>query len=61
MKPAMGGNSNCAMTLDTMHLNIFAWNKKLTKYVKDGKPKKVIQLFQWMQKEGMNLDRFTFV
>jgi pentatricopeptide repeat protein len=61
MKHAMGGNRDGAMALDTMHLNIFAWNKKLTKYVKDGKPKKAIQLFQRMQREGMNLDIFTFV
>jgi len=25
------------------------WNKKLTKYVKDGQPEKVIQLFQQPQ------------
>jgi hypothetical protein len=61
MKLAMGGNRNGAMALDAMDLNIFAWNKKLAKYVRDGKPKKVIQLFQWMQIEGMNLDKFTFV
>jgi hypothetical protein len=45
MKPAMGDNRNGAMALDTMHLNIFAWIKKLIKYVRDGKPKKAIQLF----------------
>jgi pentatricopeptide repeat protein len=27
-------------------LNIFAWNQKLTKYVKDGQPEKAMQLFQ---------------
>jgi len=61
MKPAMGGNRNGAMALDIMHLNIFAWNKKFTKYVKDGKLGKAIQLFQHMQKKGMNLDIFIFV
>jgi pentatricopeptide repeat protein len=42
-------------------LNIFAWNKELTKYVKDGQPKKVIQLFQQMQQERMSPNEFTFV
>jgi hypothetical protein len=51
MKPAMGGNKDGVIALDTMHLNIFAWNKKLTKYVNDGKPKKAIQLFQCKEKE----------
>jgi len=45
----------------TMQLNIFAWNKELTKYVKDGQPKKVIQLFQQMQQERMCTNEFTFV
>jgi pentatricopeptide repeat protein len=61
MKPTMGSNRDGAMTLSTMHLNIFAWNKKLTKYVRDGKHEKAIQLFQHMQRKGMNLDKFTFV
>ncbi len=30
----------------TVQLNIFAWNQKLTKYVKDGQSEKVMQLFQ---------------
>jgi hypothetical protein len=29
----------------TVQLNIFAWNKKLTKYVNHGQPEKVMQLF----------------
>jgi hypothetical protein len=37
MKLAMGGNKDGAMALDTMQLNIFAWNNKLTKYARDGK------------------------
>jgi pentatricopeptide repeat protein len=48
MKPTMGDNRDGAMAQDTMHLNIFAWNKKLTKYVRDGKLEKAIQLFQQM-------------
>jgi hypothetical protein len=28
-----------------VQLNIFAWNKKLTKYVNHGQPEKVMQLF----------------
>jgi len=44
-----------------MQLNIFASNKELTKYVKDGQPKKVIQLFQQMQQERMSPNEFTFV
>jgi pentatricopeptide repeat protein len=33
----------------------------LTKYLKDGRPEKVMQLFQQMQQEGMIPDKFTFV
>ncbi len=29
--------------------------------MRDGKPDKAIQLFQHVQREGMNLDKFTFV
>jgi pentatricopeptide repeat protein len=42
-------------------LNIFAWNQKLTKYVKDGQSEKVMQLFQQMWREGISPDKFTFV
>jgi pentatricopeptide repeat protein len=49
-----------AMAPGTVQLNIFAWNKKLTKYVKDGQPEKVMQLFQQMQ-GGMSPNKFTFV
>jgi hypothetical protein len=28
-----------------VQLNIFAWNQKLTKYVKDGQSEKVMQFF----------------
>jgi pentatricopeptide repeat protein len=45
----------------TMQMKNFAWNKELTKYVKDGQPKKVIQLFQQMQQERMSPNEFTFV
>jgi pentatricopeptide repeat protein len=38
-----------AMAPGTVQLNIFAWNKKLMKYVKDGQPEKAVQLFQQMQ------------
>jgi pentatricopeptide repeat protein len=37
------------------------WSQKFSKYAKDGKPKKVIQVFQQMQLEGMSLNKFTFV
>ncbi len=30
------------MTLSIVQLHIFPWSKNLTKYVKDGQPKKVI-------------------
>ncbi|CAM6067263.1 unnamed protein product [Sphagnum tenellum] len=50
-----------AMAPGTVQLNIFAWNQKLTKYVKDGQPEKAMQLFQQMQREGMSPDTFTFV
>jgi pentatricopeptide repeat protein len=38
----------------TVQLNIFTWNKKLTRFLKDGQPEKVKQLFQQMQQEGMS-------
>jgi len=31
-----------AMAPGTMQLNIYVWNKKLTKFVKDGQPEKVM-------------------
>jgi len=34
-----------AMAPGILQLNPFAWIQKLTKYVKDGQPKKAIQLF----------------
>jgi pentatricopeptide repeat protein len=49
-----------AMAPGTVQLNIFVWNKKLMKYVKDGQPGKAVQLFQQMQREGMSPDNFTF-
>jgi pentatricopeptide repeat protein len=38
-----------AMAPGTVQLHIFSWNKKLTKYAKDGQPEKTMQLFQQMQ------------
>jgi len=38
-----------AMASGTVQFNIFAWNKKLTKYVKGGQPEEAIQLFQQPQ------------
>jgi pentatricopeptide repeat protein len=37
-----------AMASGTVELNILAWNQMPTKYVKDGQPEKVMQLFQQM-------------
>jgi pentatricopeptide repeat protein len=50
-----------AMAPGTVQLNIFAWSQKFSKYAKDEKPEKVIQVFQQMQLEGMSPDKFTFV
>jgi pentatricopeptide repeat protein len=50
-----------AMAPGTVQLNIFAWNRKLNRYLKDRQPKKAMQLFRQMQEEGMNPDKFTFV
>jgi pentatricopeptide repeat protein len=50
-----------AMAPGTVQLNIFAWNRKLNRYLKDRQPKKAMQLFRQMQEEGMNRDKFTFV
>ncbi len=44
----------------TVQLNIFEWNQKLSKYVKDGQLEKVMQLFQQMQQEGVSPNKFTF-
>jgi hypothetical protein len=49
------------MASGIVQLNIFAWNQKLTKYVKDELFNKAMQLFQHTQQEGMNLDKYTFV
>jgi hypothetical protein len=38
-----------AIAPGTVQLSIFAWNKKLRKYVKDGQSEKVVQHFQQMQ------------
>jgi pentatricopeptide repeat protein len=59
--PAWVAAEMVAMAPGTVQLNIFAWNQKLTKYVKDGKPEKVMQLFQQMQQEGVRPNKFTFV
>jgi hypothetical protein len=40
-----------AMAPDTVHLHIFPWSKKLTKYVRDGQPEKVMQLDKCNKKE----------
>jgi pentatricopeptide repeat protein len=50
-----------AMSPGTVQLNIFAWNQKLTKYVKYGQLDKAMQLFQQMQQEAMSPNKFTFV
>ncbi len=49
-----------AMAQDTVQLNIFGWNQKLSKYVKDGQLEKAMQLFQQMQ-QGVSSNKFTFV
>ncbi len=49
------------MASNIVQLNIFAWNQKLTKYVKDERLDKVMHIFQRTQQEGMNLDKYTFV
>ncbi len=50
-----------ALGLGTVQFHSFAWNQKLTKYVKDGQLEKAMQLFQQMQWEGTTPDKFTFV
>jgi pentatricopeptide repeat protein len=59
--PAWVAAEMAAMAPGTVQLNIFAWNQKLTKHVKDGQLEKAMQLFQQMQQEGMSPDKFTFV
>jgi len=60
VKPSMVAAEMAAMTPGTEQLHIFAWNKKLTKYVKGGQTEKAMQLFQQMQQKG-NSDKFTFL
>ncbi len=48
------------MAPGTVQLNIFEWNQKLSKYVKDGQLEKAMQLFQQMQ-QGVSPNKFTFV
>jgi len=50
-----------AIAPGTVQLSIFAWNKKLRKYVKDGQSEKAVQHFRQMQWGGMCPDKFTFV
>jgi len=50
-----------AMAPGTVQLNNFAWNQKLTKYVKNGQSEKAMQLFQQMPQEGMSPNKFTSV
>ncbi len=50
-----------ALAPGKVQLHSFAWNQKLTKYVKAGQLEKVMQLFQQMQQEGMAPNKFTFV
>ncbi|KAH9551141.1 hypothetical protein CY35_09G000200 [Sphagnum magellanicum] len=54
------------MAQDTVQLNIFGWNQKLSKYVKDGCNKKeqgqnVLELFQQMQQESVQPDSVAFL
>ncbi len=50
-----------AMAPGIVQLHPFAWNQKLSKYVKDGQLEKAMQLFQQMQREGTTPDKFTFI
>ncbi len=50
-----------AIALGTVQLHIFAWSKKISKYVKDWQTEKAMQLFRQLQREGMSPDKFTFV
>jgi pentatricopeptide repeat protein len=59
--PAWVEAEMAAMVPGTVQLNVFAWNKKLAKYVKAGEPEKTLQLFQQLQQEGISPDKFTFV
>jgi pentatricopeptide repeat protein len=60
-KPPWVATERAAMDPCTVQLNIFGWNKKLTKHVKAGQPEKVRQLSQQMQREGMSPEKFTLV
>ncbi len=50
-----------AMTPGTIQLDVYSWNRRLSKYVKAGKYQRVMMLYQQMQHEGLRLSTFTFV
>jgi pentatricopeptide repeat protein len=50
-----------AMTPGTTQLDVYSWNRRLSKYVKAGKYQRVMMLYQQMQHEGLRLSTFTFV
>jgi pentatricopeptide repeat protein len=60
-KPTMGSNKDICNGIRHNVIEHFAWNQKLTKYVKDGQPEKAMQLFQQMQRKGVCFNKFTFV
>jgi pentatricopeptide repeat protein len=39
----------------------FSWNRRLSRYVKDGQHETTIELFHEMPQKGMSFDRFSFV
>ncbi|CAM6092735.1 unnamed protein product [Calypogeia fissa] len=50
-----------AMLPGSVQPNIFSWNGKLIKYVKAGQYEQAVELFQQMEKLGLNLDKFSFI
>ncbi len=61
LNPSCVEKGLAAMALGTVQLNIFSWNTRLTRRIKAGEHKRIMELFQKMQKEGRILDKFTFV
>jgi pentatricopeptide repeat protein len=57
----MGNSKDGCNGISIVQLHPFAWNQKLKNYVKDGQLEKAMLLFQQLQREGTNLDKFTFV
>ncbi|KAJ7545565.1 hypothetical protein O6H91_08G001200 [Diphasiastrum complanatum] len=45
----------------TIQRSVFSWTVNIRRYVKNGQPLKALELYQEMQNEAINPDKFTFI